>query len=56
MELCPSHFSADMHGRMLVLGKSLAAPESSLVSESVLIGRSRVCAGQGNFCQMYLHM
>ena len=55
MELCPSHFSADMHGRMLVLGKSLAAPESSLVSESVLIGRSRVCAGQGNLCQMYLH-
>ena len=56
MELCPSHFPADMHWRMLVLGLSLAALESSLVFESVLIGRSRVCAGQGNLCQMYLHM
>ena len=38
-----------------MLSVSLAAPESSLVFESVLPGRSRVCAGQGNLCQMYLH-
>lgn len=35
---------------------SLAAPESSVVFESVLIGRSRIRAGQGKLCQVHLHM